>query len=46
MIERPDRYDVAGAVLFVSFTILCLAPIVERATVVFAFFDIINRGMK
>lgn len=46
MIERPDRYEIAGAALVLLLLLFSLAPIVERAEAVFAFFDILERGMK
>ena len=41
-VEAPDAFEVGAVLLFLGLLILCLAPIVERAESVFAFFDIID----
>lgn len=46
MIEVPDRYEIGAALLMIGLIVLCLAPIIERAETVFAFFDLMERGFK
>lgn len=46
MIERPDAFEIGSAALLLLMLMFALAPIVERAEAVFAFFDILQRGIK
>ncbi|WP_283811782.1 hypothetical protein [Rhodopseudomonas sp. BR0G17] len=42
----PDRVELAAFALFAVVLVITLDPIIARATRVFAFFEIINRGMQ